>query len=189
MMRLIFLLLVFFAANPSAAQDTIRLKSGDVIPAVVLEITDEEIRFKRFDAPKGPTLTFYTMDVESIRYENGMESILNEVNVQHTEANAANNAARGREDARKYYRGKKSGHAAIGTTTILLSPVIGIVPAVICASTKPKDKNLMYPNKELMKSEAYKQAYVKQAKKIKQRVIWTTYGVSTAAFFILVLLL
>ncbi len=56
---------------------------------------------------------------------------------------------RGLEDATRYYKGHKG--AATGTllTTSILTPIAGIVPALITTSSKVKEQNLNYPNADL----------------------------------------
>ena len=56
-----------------AAQDLIVLKNGSILEARVLEISQTEIRYKRFDHLDGPTIVIPIDDVLSIRYENGRQ--------------------------------------------------------------------------------------------------------------------
>lgn len=70
---------------------------------------------------------------------------------------------------------------------MLTSPVIGLIPAAICASTEPQDKNLN-ASQELMKNEKYSQAYKEEAKRTKKRSVWTGYGAGSAGWLLLLLL-
>ena len=45
--------------------------------------------------------------------------------------------------------------------------------ATAAGSRNPKDENLNYPNISLMQNEAYANSYRKEAKKIKNRKIWS----------------
>ena len=60
-----------------AAQDLIVLRDGNVIEAKVTEISQTEIRYKRFDNLNGPTIVIPIASVLSIRYENGTYEIFN----------------------------------------------------------------------------------------------------------------
>ena len=53
------------------AQDLIILRDGNVIEAIVIELSPSEIRYRRFDHLDGPIIVIPTVNVLSIRYENG----------------------------------------------------------------------------------------------------------------------
>ena len=63
-----------FSAN---AQDLIVLRDGNIIEVRVVEISQTEIRYRRFDHLDGPIIVIPTINVLSIRYENGRVEILN----------------------------------------------------------------------------------------------------------------
>ena len=67
------------------AQDLIVLRDGNIIEAKVLEISQTEIRYKRFDHLEGPTIVVPAANVLSIRYENGTSEIINAVPVPETQ--------------------------------------------------------------------------------------------------------
>lgn len=77
MKKILFLLLcsVSFVAT---AQDMITTKKGEDIQAKVLEITINEIKYKRNDNPNSPIYTILKSDVLMIRYENGSKDIFTE---------------------------------------------------------------------------------------------------------------
>jgi len=64
----------FFSAN---AQDLIILRDGNVIEAKVIEISQTEIRYLRFNHLDGPVIVISRGDVLSIRYENMTVEIIN----------------------------------------------------------------------------------------------------------------
>lgn len=68
-----FLLLGIFSIN---AQDLIVLRDGNIIEAKVMEISQTEIRYKRFEHLEGPTIVVPAANVLSIRYENGTSEII-----------------------------------------------------------------------------------------------------------------
>lgn len=95
---------------------------------------------------------------------------------------------KGQIDAARNYKRYKG--AATGTLlTSLLSPVIGLIPAILCSATNPKIENLGYPNEELFKQAAYYKAYTKKAKKIKQRKVWSNWGIGLGVNLVLILIL
>jgi hypothetical protein len=94
---------------------------------------------------------------------------------------------KGQIDAAKHYRRYKA--AATGTLiTSLVSPLIGLVPAVICSATNPKLENLGYPNEELFRQPEYYHAYTKKAKKIKQRKVWANWGIGLGVNLMVIVL-
>jgi len=95
---------------------------------------------------------------------------------------------KGQIDAARHYKRYKG--AATGTLiTSLLSPVIGLIPAILCASTSPKIENLGYPNEEWFKQPVYYKAYNKKAKKIKQRKVWSNWGIGLGVNLVVILVL
>ncbi len=70
---LIALLLAIFAVN---AQDIIVMKNGDLVQSKVMEITQTEIKYKKFSNPDGPLYTIDKATVLSINYENGEKEMI-----------------------------------------------------------------------------------------------------------------
>lgn len=68
---LIAVLLISIAASHIIAQDTIVFKSNQRTAAIVKEITDLEIRYKRFGNPEGPVFVTQKSNVHKIIFENG----------------------------------------------------------------------------------------------------------------------
>ena len=64
-------------------------------------------------------------------------------------------------------------HAATGSffSGVFAFTGIGIVPAAIMYATKPKERNLGYPNQTLFGNTQYAQSYLREAKKIKRRKV------------------
>src|ERR1043166_7118725 len=58
---------------PDSCGDMINLRSGTTINTKVLEITPEQIKYKRCDNLEGPTYTVNKNEVASIAYHNGMK--------------------------------------------------------------------------------------------------------------------
>lgn len=71
----VFIVLLGFA---SYAQDIITTKKGEDIKAKVLEITIQEVKYKKVENPDSPIYTLLKSDILMIRYENGSKDIFNE---------------------------------------------------------------------------------------------------------------
>ncbi len=192
MTKTIFTLLAFISISITAfSQDIITQKSGEDIQAKVLEINQTDVKYKKFDNQNGPTFTLLKSDILMIRYENGTKDIFNQTEEMKTESKTSNEDIRmkGKRDAEMNYKGKKSGAGWTAATTVLFSPIIGVIPAAACASSEPSDQNLNYRDNELMKDYDYNKAYVEQAHKTKKKKVWTSFGVSSGAWLLLILLL
>lgn len=192
MTKSIFTLLAFIAISVTAfSQDVITQKTGEDIQAKILEVNQTEIKYKKFDNQNGPMFTLLKSDVLMIRYENGTKDIFNQTEEVKTNTNASTEDMRmkGKRDSEMNYTGKKSGAGWTAATTILFSPLIGVIPAAVCASSEPSDQNLNYRDNELMKDSEYNKAYVEQAHKTKKKKVWTSFGVSSGGWLLLILLL
>lgn len=163
------------------AQDNIIRKSGQSIQARITEITLTEVKYKRFDNPEGPLFINAKSDITMIRYENGTkETFGTEATYDETSAPETSSEELyrlGQIDATRYYNDYK----ASGTGTLILgliSPLAGLIPAIACSSTPPKEANLNYPNSAMMNKPDYYNGYTRKAKKIKQRKVWTNWGIT-----------
>ncbi len=194
-MKKILLIITSFMTLCLNAQDYITKKTGDDIKAKVLEITTSEIKYKKFDNLDGPTYSISKSEILMIRYENGTKDIFNEsenknLTIDNTTKQATQDyATLAMNDARSNYRGQNSGAGWVVFTTMITSPILGIIPAVACASKEPNDQNLNYKNQDLMKIQQYNNAYKTEAHRIKRKSIWTGYGAGSAGWLVLILLL
>jgi hypothetical protein len=169
------------------SQDIITKKTAEDIQTKIIEITTSEVKYKKFDNLDGPTFTLLKSEILMIRYENGSKDIFTES--QNLNKSDSDMRMKGKQDATTFYKGKKSGAGWTAATTIVISPLFGLIPAIACASSEPSDHNLKYRNPELMEVNAYNQAYSEQAHKMKKRKIWTSFGVASGAWLLLILLL
>jgi hypothetical protein len=67
----IFTFFICSLSHVASAQDIIIKKNGDDIKAKVLEITQTEIKYKRFDNLEGPTIIIPIKGILMITYQNG----------------------------------------------------------------------------------------------------------------------
>ena len=65
------ILLALFSSNVFFAQDIIYKLDGSEIKANVTDILDDNVKYKKFDNPDGPTYSISTANIEKIKYENG----------------------------------------------------------------------------------------------------------------------
>jgi len=185
---------VLISMSTVFAQDIITKKTGEDIPAQISEVTQTEIKYKRFDNLDGPIFSILKSEVLLIRYQNGTKDIFNDITPSASSTNVAEKlsdeemALKGKDDAKVNYRGANSGAGWVAATTILFSPIIGVIPAAACASAPPADRNLNYRDQELMKNNAYSNAYIEQAYKTKKSNIWTSFGIGSGAWALLMLL-
>jgi hypothetical protein len=179
------------------AQDFITKKTGEDIKAKVLEVTTTEIKYKKFDNMNGPTFTISKAELLMIRYENGTKDMFTE-SLNDIKTNLSDNAVKqnieeyattAMNDARTNYRGQNSGAGWVVFTTMIASPILGIIPAAACASKEPNDQNLNYKSQDLMKIQQYNNAYKTEAHRIKKKSVWTAYGIGSAGWLVLALLL
>jgi hypothetical protein len=174
------------------SQDIITKKSGEDIKAKILEVGISEIKYRNFDNQEGPIYSLLIQDILIVRYQNGTKDIFNNnITSESSLINSNDNSSlffQGEKDAKKYYKGYKGSGTATLVTSIVLSSFIGLVPAITTSTTDPIDSNLNYPNSDLMKKPEYYNGYVSQAKKIKQKKVWSSWlvglGVNILAFFV-----
>lgn len=88
----------------------------------------------------------------------------------------------GKLDAARYYDKRNTGAGGTFCTSFLLSPILGLIPAIACSSKPPRLENLEYPNSELMKDAEYVRGYTEQAHSMKKKKVWTSFGAGTAAY-------
>ncbi|NLN32529.1 MAG: hypothetical protein GX159_02920 [Flavobacteriaceae bacterium] len=186
-----FILIVFLLSVICNSQDVIIMKNGDEIQSKVSEINIEQIKYKKFDSPDGPVYIIPKSDVLLIQYENGEKDIFTNKEPEVSNIESPSNEdlfSLGERDASKYYKGYRG--AGTGTLiTSLVSPLIGLIPAISTSSTQPKIENLNYPNEELFKNSQYYEGYTKKAKKIKQGRVWMNWGIAFGVNLVAVLFL
>jgi len=175
------------------SQDLIIKVNNDTVAAKVLEV-GAEIRYKEFDFQNGPTYVILKSEVAVIQYENGKVDSLNKINTTDKKENVLSGTttvdmfARGSKDATRYYKGYNG--ASTGTLiTSLISPILGLIPAIACASSDPQMNRLNYPDKQLMNYRDYEYGYRDRAKKIKRSKVWTNWGIGLGVNVVLFILI
>jgi hypothetical protein len=77
MKTLASIIICIFTYNAVFGQDIILLKTNEQIKTKVVQITATEVKYKNFDNQTGPTYTILKSDVVSVKYENGIEDVIN----------------------------------------------------------------------------------------------------------------
>jgi hypothetical protein len=174
----------------SFSQDVITKKSGEDIQAKILEVAQNEIKYKKFDNQNGPSFSIAKSDILIVRYQNGTKDVFSDAtkSTETTSVSSIDMRAKARQDAMTNYKGKKSGAGWTAATSIVLSPILGLIPAIACSSSEPNEDNLNYMDSELMKDNTYNQAYREQAHKTKKKKIWTNYGIGSGVWLLLIIL-
>jgi hypothetical protein len=77
--KLLILVTVVGFVLAANAQDVILKKDGSEIPAKVIEITDQQVKYKDFNFQDGPTRNLNISEVFMITYENGQKEVFNKI--------------------------------------------------------------------------------------------------------------
>jgi hypothetical protein len=72
-MRQIFIFFSLIIFSSSFSQDMIYKSDGSAIPAKIVSVDKEEVKYKKFANPDGPTYIIYISKIDKIIYENGYE--------------------------------------------------------------------------------------------------------------------
>jgi hypothetical protein len=70
-MKKLFTFALLFMAGGAAAQDMMALRNGNIETVKILEVGDNEIKYKKWENQEGPTFSTATANVLSVKFENG----------------------------------------------------------------------------------------------------------------------
>ena len=87
MKKLLLILFAVFASISSFSQDIITLKTGDEIKSKVLEVSNDQVKYKKWENIDGPTYTSLKSEVFMIKYQNGTKDVFNtqqSININNT---------------------------------------------------------------------------------------------------------
>jgi hypothetical protein len=91
-LSLIFACLAFLAQGIYAQDAIVKRSSGDEIPAKVMEVNSEQVKYKKFDNLDGPNYSIPSSEVFMIKYEDGSKKVFDKdpstgkITVKHTAA-------------------------------------------------------------------------------------------------------
>lgn len=184
MKKLSIALLLVVTTASIYAQDIITKKNGEEIKVKITEVNPSEVKYKGFDNPNGPSFTISKSDIFLIKYENGTTEKISSISSSDEDM-----YAKGREDAKRYYTKHKGAGTGTLITSLLVGPIIGLIPAIACSSTSPSYENLEYPSESLMKNPEYSRGYNESAKKKKSGKVWKNYGIGSGVLIAAAILL
>lgn len=206
MKKTIFAFLMLAITTTLFAQDIIQQKDGVSIKVKVKEISKTEIKYLKFENLDGPLYVLSLTDIDFIKYENGIIENYTQFRTQPATTNSAQNEVffetqpnieringkdmymQGQGDAAIFYKKYKSAAGWTCATTIVLSPLFGLIPAVTTSVTPPAIHNLNAPNVEKLKIPEYNKGYTDFAKKKKRQKVWLNFGIGTAVWGILTII-
>ena len=90
--------------------------------------------------------------------------------------------AKGKMDAKQYYKGYSSAGTITLVTTLFLGAG-GLAPAISYSSSIPKT-SLGYPDSILFKNPDYKFGYLKRAQRKRSNKVWTNFGFAFSIYAI-----
>lgn len=85
----------------------------------------------------------------------------------------------GKHDAKSYYDCSNCGKNVTGFFSVM-SPIVGVIPALFYSSSPPQEHNLNYPYPTKITDENYNLAYKQQAYKMKRRKVWRNFSIFSA---------
>jgi len=95
-MKKLLLSISFLAATLlSVAQDVIVTKSADEIQSKVLKVSDNEVEYKKWSNPEGPTYVMKVSDVFMIKYQNGEKDVFTDKQVASGQLTTEDKSASG----------------------------------------------------------------------------------------------
>lgn len=181
--QLMIATITLFTSLSIHAQDIITKRNGDEIPAKVIEVGIEEVKFKKFDNIEGPLIVIAKSDIIFIKYENGSKEIFEDIKaavIKNNSQTPINWKFQAENDAIRYYRGYRGAQAGTFWTSLLFGPIIGLIPAIATSVKKPtKQVYLQYPNAEYFNNPEYKETYMHRAYKRKKHKVWGMYALGS----------
>jgi len=88
MKKIIFLLGLIYPCMSISAQDIILKNDATEIRAKVVKVGNDEIEYKKWENPDGPTYSVPTTDVFIIKYQNGSRDVIDRTNSKKRTANS-----------------------------------------------------------------------------------------------------
>lgn len=169
-----------------SAQDTLWLMNGEMIRCRVKTINRTDVDYIPW-GQNGPLYAVNKALLQRLVYETGSSVVFQEAPAPVVVADMASSdsavAAMGSDaliqqgirDAEEHYDFSRPRNAAvvIGLTAPVFYLIPGIVATAAMASTTPRYDYLNVPNESLYRnSPDYRQAYTRQARKVKSRKVW-----------------
>ncbi len=184
MKNLFFTLSCFLFLNTFCfCQDILILKNGDEKNVKILEVSDTEVKYKKSDSSS----VIYSKKKENIfmiKYHDGTKEVMTLQDSLKTKSvlktplvNSFDDCLQGTQDAKTNYTPPFM--VGFGSfITAALFPIVGLIPTIACASTKPNPDSYNMPISK-RNTEEYVSCYAKQAKRKKQGAAWLGWSLGT----------
>ncbi len=186
-MKKILFIFFFSISLLGYTQDKIYKLNNEQIETKILEVTNDEIKYKKFNYLDGPTISISKDEVVMIIYQNGDKDIFTKEEKKETLEYVDNSSIEnispaemfelGRKDAAIKYKSYKPFWGSFVATT-LFAPA-GIVTALIIGSTRPKPE-FTNPDRALIQNRDYYLGYRKTMKSKKWGRAWGGFGIGIA---------
>ncbi len=200
--------LLWAQTDNSSTKSVIHKNNGEEIDAIILEITETEVRYRPLDNPLGPDYTLHKSSIFKVVFPNGKE----EVYFGKTFTNTPNRNIKGLEigesaqdangvrlssqemqdlrfkairDANQFYE-PRGIWVATSLTTFLIWPA-GLATTLGTSLTPPAIHRLNIRDNKLFDNPVYFEAYRQEARRMKSRKAWTGFGIGAGAFLLLLL--
>jgi len=178
---LVLFLGLFFSVQLIMAQDIIKKNNGDKLDVQIVATSKSEITYivKTLEN-KDSIVSIDKHLCYSIQKQGQAEEIVfakeKEWAMIVTNEDSLNTYNEGRSDANIYYtKYKKPGTLVLVTS--LISPIVGLIPAIISSATPVKEDNKFYPDLRGAKIDLYYKGYAREAKGKKQSVVWRNWTI------------
>jgi hypothetical protein len=166
---------LFFFAVQATAQDKIKLRNKDVIQA---KVERAGLTWIYFSAEGIALDSIARTEVASIHYGHGGITTYHHPNEPLTGGIGRNGAG-----WFQWYR-YPLGAQAIGYGTILCSPLLTLLPAVVVSKHGPDTRHYNIKDSSRIQDAAYMNEVKTQAKREKKKATWNLYGQGTVIFLI-----
>jgi hypothetical protein len=199
-MKLILIFLGVILSISTMAQDVITLQTGVDVKAKVLEVSDNVVKYKKFDHQTGPTYSINTTKLLMIRYENGSKDIFNTDYNESLEKVGEKSILQktnidyyrlGGQHAQTYFKAPTLDMSGIAAVGCLLSPLFSLPFAIIYSAKgmKLRPKHLAGPDHSLFEIPDYYNGYNAVAQEKVKSSAWAWWGGSALIWVIAVLAL
>jgi hypothetical protein len=182
-MRNIFFIILFFVVIQSVAQDPFKLyeqgnefsmqtfMQQDGITTINLLSSDPHVT-GAVTMPNGILNRYEYPDSSTVFGELKPLNLMKPTDFGYV----ANICSQAKLDSRKYYKMYQA--ASLGTLFLtMVNPIAGLACAIPSSLTPPKIENMGISNIDMLQEDIYFQTYRKEALRIKNRKIWTNFGI------------
>jgi CheY-like chemotaxis protein len=162
----------------------IKANSPDSLVVIVKEVDKQDITYKKIGfSISNPDYKISLSSVSYIAYFNGTKDFFSDSSATASMDSLITKYQdfylMGYNDAIKNYKGYKSA-ATLTFLASLYSPIIGLVPAIVCSAKPPEYQSLSLSNFASLNNVDYRNGYIHKAKRIKQQKVWKNWLIPTS---------